>query len=431
LSATSFELIDRYHHNTMTVDRYRLHNGLEVLHQQSDRAALVSYQTWFRVGSSDEQPGKTGMAHLFEHLMFKGTYAVPEGEFDRRLEAMGGRINAATWLDWTYYYEDVPSDALEEVVRLEADRMANLRLEPEPFAAEREVVLNERRERVDNDPHGLLSELLWQSVFPTHPYGQPTIGWMKDIEAITLDDCLGFYDTYYAPNNAVVVVVGDVDPARLEALLSAAYGALPAKEIPRRRQVEVASQDRARRIERVLPISADRLLMGYAAPSATNEDAIALELLNEIVGEGDSARLQRALVTEGELASGFYSSMPLIAQSGVFEIAVDLRAGHPAEEAEEVVLATLADIAQNGVTDAELRRAANKLETRFYRGLQTAQQRAQSIGYWEVTAGDFRQMFAFVERYRELTVDDVVDASRRLLLPERRNVVIGRAGVGA
>ena len=415
----------------MTVDRYRLHNGLEVLHQKSDRAALVSYQTWFRVGSSDEKPGKTGIAHLFEHLMFKGTYAVPEGEFDRRLEALGGRINAATWLDWTYYYEDVPSGAFEEVVRLEADRMANLRLEPEPFAAEREVVLNERRERVDNDPHGQLSELLWESVFPTHPYGQPTIGWMKDIEAITLEDCLGFYDTYYAPNNAVVVVVGDVDRDRLEAVLTAAYGDLPSKKIPHRRRVEVASQDQERRIERALPISADRLLMGYAAPSATDEDAIALEVLNEIVGEGDSARLQRALVTEGELASGFYSSMPLIAQSGVFEIAVDLRAGHTAEEAEEVILDTLAAIAEDGVSDAELQRAANRLETRFYRGLQTAQQRAQSIGYWEATTGDFRQMFAFVERYKEVTVGQIVDASRRLLLPERRNVVIGRAGVEA
>jgi len=415
----------------MTIDRYRLHNGLEVLHQQSDRTALVSYQTWYRVGSSDEKPGKTGIAHLFEHLMFKGTYTVPEGEFDRRLEALGGRVNAATWLDWTYYYEDVPSDALAEVVRLEADRMANLRLEPAPFAAEREVVLNERRERVDNDPHGLLSELLWNNVFPTHPYGQPTIGWMKDIEAITLEDCLEFYDTYYAPNNAVVVVAGDVDRHRLEAMLLDAYGGLQAKEIPQRLRVEVAAQTQSRRVEQPLPLSADRLLMGYAAPSAMDADAIALEALNEIVGEGDSARLQRALVTEGELASGFYSSMPLISQSGVFEIAVDMRSGHPAERAEEVILDILASISKDGVTDAELQRAVNKLETRFYRGLQTAQQRAQSIGYWEVTTGDFRRMFAFADRYRELTVDHVVEASRRLLSPERRNVVIGRAGATA
>ena len=426
MGATSFEFIESHRHNTMKVDRYRLGNGLEVLHQHSDRAALVSYQTWFRVGSSDEVPKKTGMAHLFEHLMFKGTYGVPEGEFDRRLEAVGGRINAATWLDWTYYYEDVPSAALDEVVRLEADRMKNLCLEPTPFAAEREVVLNERRERVDNDPHGLLTELLWHSVFPTHPYGQPTIGWMEDIEGITLDDCRQFYDTYYAPNNAVLVVVGDVDRDRLERLITAAYGDLAPKSIPPRRRVEVATQTQSRRIERALPLSADRLLMAYAAPAATHEDATALEILNEIVGEGDSARLQRALVTEGELASGFYASVPLVAQAGVFEIAVDMRVGHRAEEAEEVILAILADIERNGVSEIELRRAANKLETRLYRGLQTAQQRAQSIGYWELTTGDFRRMFTHADRYGKLTADDVVAATRRYLSPARRNVVIGR-----
>jgi zinc protease len=421
------EFIDRHTHNTMTVDRYRLSNGLEVLHQESHRAALVSYQTWFRVGSGDELVGKTGIAHLFEHLMFKGTHTVPEGEFDRRLEGVGGRLNAATWLDWTYFYEDVPSDALAEVVSLEADRMANLRLEPAPFASEREVVLNERRECVDNDPHGLLSELLWHSVFPTHPYGQPTIGWMGDIEGITLDDCLGFYDTYYAPNNAVVVVAGDVDRDGLEALIGPAYGHLPARPIPSRRRVAVAPQTESRRVERALPLGADRLLLGYAGASVLDDDAVALDVLSEVLGGGDSARLQRALVTEGEVASGAYTSVSSIAQSGVFEIAVDLRGGHPAEEAEAIILDTVSDVAAGDVTEAEVRRATNKLETRFFRGLATTQQRALSIGYWEATAGDFRRLFDFAERCREVTLAQVTEVARRVLDPQRRNVVIGRS----
>ena len=289
------------------------------------------------------------------------------------------------------------------------------------------MVLNERRECVDNDPNGLLAELLWHAVFPTHPYGQPTIGWMRDIEGITLDDCLGFYDTYYAPNNAVVVVAGDVDRNGLEALIGPAYGHLPAKSIPPRRRVAVAPQTESRRVERTLPLSADRLLLGYAAASVTDDDAVALDVLNEILGEGDSARLQRALVTEGEVAAGAYTSVSSIAQSGVFEIGADLRGGHPAEEAEAIILDTLSGVVAGDVTEAEVRRATNKLETRFFGGLATAQQRAQSIGYWEVTAGDFRRLFDFAERCRQVTVAQVTEVAGRVLLPQRRNVVIGRS----
>lgn len=419
-------LVETRRHGPLQVDVHRLDNGLTLIHQPDFRAPVVSYQTWFRVGSRHEQPGKTGIAHLFEHLMFKETRNCPEGEFDRRIEALGGRINAATWLDWTYYYEDVPADALDVVIELEADRMEHMILGPEQLEAERLVVMNERKERVDNDPAGQLAETLWASAFTRHPYGQPTIGWMDDIAALTLDDCLAFYRTWYAPNNATLVVAGAIDAPTLIERVTAAYGHLAPQPIPAVAPISEPRQTEIRRLERHLPLSADRLVMGYHAPAATDPSAAALEVLNEALFEGDSSRLQRALVTDGELAAGFYAFVPAFREPGLYEVSVDLRPGTPAEAAEEVVLDTFARVAADGLRPDELEKARNRLETRFYRQLQTVQQRAAGLGYWAITADDCYELFVATERLRAVTADDVVRVARETLRPDNRTVVVGR-----
>ena len=191
--------------------RHRLDNGLVVLLQRDDRAPVVSLQTWCRAGSAVDPTGKTGMAHLFEHLMFTGTEAVPDGELDRRIEALGGRINAATWLDWTYFYIDAPAQGLSEILELEADRYQGLVLESQRVETERSVVLNERRECVDNDPDGLLTEILWAKAFDGHPYGHPTIGWESDIRDISLTDCRAHYENWYAADQTILTLTGQFD----------------------------------------------------------------------------------------------------------------------------------------------------------------------------------------------------------------------------
>ena len=407
------------------VERHVLPNGLTALLLVDRQAPVFSYQTWFRVGSRHERPGKTGIAHLFEHLMFKETKNMPEGEFDRTLERWGARVNAATWLDWTYYYQDVPGDRLEDIVRMEADRMENMVLNERQLEAEREVVVNERKQRVDNDPNGKLSELLWDAAFVAHPYGKPTIGWMADIEALSLEDCIAFYGTYYAPNNAVVVIVGDFDRDVALSALERHYGRLPAAEIPPPERVIEPRQTAPVRLETRLPLSGDRLMLGYKAPAMTDDDFPALEVLNEVIAEGDSARLQRALVTEGELAIGFSTMVPPFREVGLYEVAVDLREDASAEQAEETVLRVFEEVARDGITEAELSRARNKLETRFWRGLQTAQQKATSLAFWEVTGGDWRGLFAQSERYNRVTLDDVRRVAREVLRPEGRTVVVG------
>jgi len=206
------------------IRKFFLDNGLRVIVWEDRSSPVAAYHTWFGVGSAQEHPGRTGMAHLFEHLMFKETKNLKAGEFDRILETNGVNTNAATWLDWTYYRENLPAEKLELVMRLEADRMENMVLNREQVDTEREVVRNERLLRVDNDPEGLADEVLYHRHFGEHPYGHPTIGWMKDIEAITLEDCFEFHRRYYCPGNAVVVVVGDVSTADVLDLAGKYYG---------------------------------------------------------------------------------------------------------------------------------------------------------------------------------------------------------------
>ncbi len=422
----AIELVDAHTAGTLAVEKYRLPNGLVLLYLPDHQAPVLSYQTWFRVGSRHERPGKTGIAHLFEHLMFKETKNTPEGEFDRRLERIGGRVNAATWLDWTYYYEDVPSAHLSEVVHLESDRMQHMVLNSDQLEAERDVVLNERKEYVDNDPNGKLSEVLWRAAFTAHPYGHPTIGWAEDIEGLSLEDCLAFYGTYYAPNNAVIVVTGDVDRDALLTTIVAHYGAMASQSIPPYDAVVEPRQTEPRRVEQRLPLGAERLLMGYHAPAVTDPRHAAFEVLNEVLFEGDSARVYRALVTDGELASSVGAFVPGFRDPGLYEVSVDLRPGHRAEEAEDVILDHFARVAREGISEAELTKARNKLETTFYRTLQTAQQRARALGFWEVTAGDYRHLFTAIDLLRSVTRDEVQAAAATFLAPEGRTVVLGR-----
>src|SRR5688500_5591916 len=215
---------------SLVVRRWRWPTGLRLLSAVDRSAPVVSYQTWFGVGSRHEKPGKTGLAHLFEHLMFNETRSLEAGEFDRLMEAAGGETNAATWVDWTYYYENLPASELPLAVRLESDRIAHLVLRKPQVTSEKEVVANERRYRVDDDVEGAANELLYATAYRSHPYRWPTIGWMKDIEGFTIEDCERFYRTYYAPNNATIVIAGDFPEEETVALVRKHYGRLRAQK---------------------------------------------------------------------------------------------------------------------------------------------------------------------------------------------------------
>src|SRR5881394_2086585 len=232
----------------VTARRFRLGNGLGLIAAIDRRAPIVALQTWYRVGSRHERPGATGMAHLFEHLMFGQTESLPPGEFDRLVERTGGESNAATWVDWTYYRLSLPARDLPLGVKLEAERMQHLVLETGPVESERDVVTNERRERVEDDVDGWLDEQLMAHAFTAHPYRWPTIGWMEDIRALALPDIRAFYRTWYAPNNATIVCVGDFEDDHLRDLIAKYYGNIPSAQLPEVPQIVEPEQTRERTV---------------------------------------------------------------------------------------------------------------------------------------------------------------------------------------
>jgi zinc protease len=400
--------------------RFRLGNGLRVVTVVDRSAPTVSYHSWFAVGSRHERPGKTGLAHLFEHLMFGETKYHPLGEFDRLMEESGAEVNAATWTDWTYYYENAPKSALPLLVALEADRMANLVLRTPQVSSEKEVVANERRQRVDDSVEGMAVEQLYKKAFVRHPYSWPTIGWMSDIAGFTVDDCRRFYRSYYAPNRATIVVVGDFNEARALGLIQEHYGHMRSARVPKDRS-EAAPSQRRERVARLRAATAtEKLLLGFRSPAFTDPDTPALTLAAELLCGGRSSRLYQALCLDQESASIVRGSLAPFEQPGLFELWVSMRDGHSADDALRFVDTSIESLAEQGPSPAELEKALHQLELSFLHGMETSGGKAEQIGFYELVAGDGAAVFDRLEAYRAVTPERVREVTAKYLCPSRR-----------
>ena len=408
----------------LAVRRWRLDNGLGVVCAVDPSVPIVSFQTWFRVGSRHEEPGKTGLAHLFEHLMFSQTESLAPGEFDRVVEATGGESNAATWVDWTHYRLSVPAHELPLAIRLESERMHRLVLEPATIEPERDVVTNERRERVEDDVDGWLDEQLMATAFDLHPYRWPTIGWMADIRAVSVDDIRRFYRTWYAPNNATLVVVGAVDEADLLAQIAAAYGALPPAPLPPAIEVVEPAPTAARYKAAPRPIASDRVLLGWRAVGQGHPDWAPLELTTTLLAGSPSARLHRRLVIERELVSTVDIQLTPFRDPSLYRVAMTCTRGHRAAEAIAELDAVLADVIANGIDPSELAKAKNLTETDFWAQLVDADGKAEALGHHETALGDFRTLAELGARLAAVTVDDVARVLATYLVPEARTIVV-------
>jgi zinc protease len=406
--------------STLKLRRYRLGNGLTVLVLADPSTPLLSYHTWFRVGSRHERRGKTGLAHLFEHLMFGQTRKLPAGELDRRIEGAGGETNASTWTDWTQYHTELPASELPVIVELEAERMKNLVLREPQVRSEKEVVANERRFRVDDDVEGAVSERMYALSFRRHPYHHPTIGWMKDIEGFTPADCRAFYRTYYAPNNATVVVVGNVDEGKLLALLQRRYGAIAPSSIPKARAVT----EKLQRAERVQVMRwatpTQKLALGYHAPAFGDPDYPVLSLINELLFVGRSGKLFQRLVREEQLASEVHAGIAPFVDPGLYDVWVGLRPDCQARDALRVVDQEFARLCERRVTQKDLERVKSRAELGFLMALESAAGKAEQIGFYETVLGDAAQVFPRLEQFRAVTADDVMRVARRVLDRKQR-----------
>ncbi|HET6280562.1 MAG TPA: pitrilysin family protein [Polyangia bacterium] len=413
----------------LTATKWRLPNGLDVILMPDGAATSVSYMTWFRVGSrsEDEAAGETGLAHLFEHLMFTQTKKREAGAFDSSIEAAGGNANAMTYYDFTAYTDDLPPAALELAVQLESDRMVNLDLRKNQVDNERDVVIEERLATVEDNVDGLLDEMVFKQAFRNHPYRWPVMGWMKDIKAFTEKKALAFYKKFYAPNNAVVVITGKFDPVPALELVVAYYGGIsPSRNLPTDNAQPERAPDKEVRAAVQHPVPADRLVIGFPAPSFGDADRAAYEVINELLMGGPSSRLYRKLVVDKEIASSVRGEVTPTKDPGLFMLWVQMTKRNTAAEAEALILAEIAQLAVQPPSAAELEKAKARLETAFWRQLDASHGRAELLGEFEVTCNDFRRLFARPAEYEKVSADDVRRVTAAYLGPGARSVVVAR-----
>ncbi len=399
-----------------------LSNGLKIIVWPVPANPSVALYNWFRVGSRNERPGITGLSHFFEHMMFNGAKKYGPGEFDRVMEAHGGRNNAYTSEDVTVYQDWFPRSALETIFDLEADRLGHLAIDPKVVESERGVVYSERRSSVDNNNAGLLMEQVQSTAFVAHPYQIPTIGWPSDIESWKQEDLERYFRTYYAPNNATLIVVGAVTPEQIFTLAEKYLAPIPAQPEPEPVRTQEPPQLGERRVTVRKLAQAPLLQMAFHSPRARDAQMPALDLLVRVLTEGDSSRLHRRLVEEervalavgGYLGAGFDPSLTWVL--------VDLPPGGDPTRVEALLDAELARVSTEGITDAELRKAKNIVVADFWRRLETNSGRAQALGTFEVFHGDWQALFGAPERYEAVTREQVRQVAAQVFGRNNRTV---------
>ena len=401
----------------------KLENGMTVYILEEHKAPVATVQVWYHVGGRNELSGRTGLAHLLEHMMFKGTAKHGKGEYSRLIAMNGGMENAFTANDETVYFSTLSSDRVSLALELEADRMSNLLLDPKEVALERNVVKEERRMRTDDDPQALLVESDYAMAFPAHPYGRPVIGWMDDISRLTRDDLVAFYHRYYVPNNATLVVVGDVTPTTLMPVVQHTFGAVPARPFTYDPITPEQPQYGERRFilkrEAQLPV----VFMGYHAPNYSSADADALEVLGTILSSGKSSRLFQSLVYRQRIAlsaDGGYD--PLTIDGDLFYFYGMAQPGHTHEELEASLDQEIEKLQNKPVSDRELQKAKNGLLAAYIFGQDSNFFRGMQIGTTVNVGAGVSYIDTYVTRIQAVTKEQVQQAAKRYLLKDHRTV---------
>ncbi len=406
-------------------ETFTLRNGMQVVVIEDRRAPVVTHMVWYRVGAADEPRGASGIAHYFEHLMFKGTRAVASGEFSRTVARNGGQDNAFTSWDYTAYFQRIAADRLELVMRMEADRMRNLRLTAELIAAERDVIVEERRQRTDNNPGAVLNERMRAMLYPHHPYGTPVIGWLHEIEALDLAAAEAFYRTWYAPNNAILVVAGDVDAAAVRALAERTYGRVrPTRDLPQRTWTRDPPDVGPMRVSHADPKvrqpSLSRLYRSLSYATDTGRQAHALDVAMEILGGSETSRLYRALVeTQGIAVSAGAAADTAGLGGGVVSLYATPAAGRTLADVEAALDAEVRAFLRDGPTDSELARAKASLAAAAIYAQDSQETLARIFGASLAQGESIDDVVHWQDDIMAVTRDDVVAAARDALNDSR------------
>jgi zinc protease len=404
---------------------YILANGMKVLLVEVPKAPVATVQVWYRVGSRNEVMGRAGLSHMLEHMMFKGTARYPKGSFSRIIRKNGGIDNAFTSQDFTAYFENVAADRVGLALELEADRMQGLILDNSEFQTEREVVKEERRLRSEDDPQGALVEALFAQAFLSHPYHWPVIGWFADLDAMSLEDLQRHYDTFYSPNNATLVVVGDIKTESLLSTIKRLFEPIPRGPFPKQALPPEPEQRGERRFLLKREAQAPFVMMGFRVPNYSSEDSYALDILESILSHGKSSRLYQSLVYDqkNSLAVGAEYSV-LQADPGLFYFYSLVNPNAKVEGVEEAIQREIVRLQNEPPSEQELQRAKNQVEAARVFEQDSNFRHAMLMGQAESVGAGWRRIDQFVERIRAVTARDIQRVAKQYLTPDNRTVGI-------
>jgi zinc protease len=401
-----------------------LPNGLTVVLSEDHSTPIVHLQLVYHVGSKNEKPGRTGFAHLFEHLMFKGSKNVQPEAHTSMLASVGGQSNAYTTDDETVFWETVPSQYLPLILWLEADRMASLRIDKDTFTNERDVVKEERRMRVDNQPYGRLNEIIYDQAFTVHPYKHATIGSMQDLEAASVDDVRDFYQTYYVPANATLVLVGDFDSAQALQLVSQYVGRVPKAERPVPRDIpQEPPQTKEKRVTLQQPWPLPAVVVAYHVTHDGHADAYPLHIAAKVLSDGQTSRIYRKLVYEKQMAVAAFGNANLIEHPNLFYAVAIVQPGASPEDVTNTLIAELDRLKTEPITDHELQRTKNQFARDYILGRESNQQKAGQLSHAVVIHNDIKTADGEFDIFQNITVADVQRVARTYFRPENRLVL--------
>jgi zinc protease len=408
----------------INVKEFRLDNGLKILILEDHKSPTATFQIWYGVGSRDEKIGKTGLSHLLEHMMFKGTKRFGPKTFSQTIKRAGGIDNAFTSREYTGYFQMLASDRIKLPIELEADRMKNLILTPEAVLSERDVVMEERRLRYEDNPQNFLFETVIATAFKTHPYRWPVIGWMSDLKSINPEDLTNHYRMYYAPNNAVVIVVGDVNHEEIFSEIKDAFGKIDGSPEIRKTSIEEPEQKGEKRVYVKKEAELPYILYAYKAPNILHKDSFALEVLRYILSEGKSSRLYNTLVYEKQLAvsawasySGFYQ------EPFLFFIGATPAHGKTAGEVENALTDEIKTIQKKIPSRREVQKAKNQIEASFIMEQDSIYMQARTIGTFEMIGG-WKLLGKYLQEIRKVSPEDVRRVAEKYLTEDRRTTGI-------
>jgi zinc protease len=410
-----------------------LPNGLEVVMLEDHSTPVIQAEIWYHVGSKNEKPGKTGFAHLFEHMMFKGSKNVePEGH-PSWISSVGGQSNAQTNEDVTIFWQTFPAQYLPLVLWLEADRMATLRIDEDVFKTEREVVKEERRMRVENQPYGRLNEIIYDHAFTVHPYKHPTIGSMKDLEAASIQDVREFFATYYVPNNATLVMVGDFDSKEALSLVHQYLGRVPKSDRPVPRDIpQEPPQKKEKRVtvEESWPLPA--VVVSHHIPEDGHPDAYPLHIASKVLSDGQSSRIQRKLIYEQRIALAAFGGGNIIEDPNLFYAVAIVNPGRTHEEATRSLIEELDKLRNEPITDAELQQAKNQFARDYIFSRESNKDKASQLGHAAVIHDDITTADGEFDIFMGITAEDVQRVAKKYFTPENRMIltVLPKGGTG-